>query len=219
MSKYFNKILLFITILSLSSCFEIVEEITMNDDGSGNILMTLNFSRSKSKIKSILLMDSINGYKVPSRYEVETRITDLKNQLTNIKGVSNVKVKSNFEDYIFNISCNFTNTNILNEIITHFNKNKSQELNKQFSYNKNTKTFKRTYNYNLSEEVKKISKKDREVFTDASITTIYRFQSLIIYSKNKKARISKNRKAIMLRVDVNNLLANKENIKNTIKLK
>jgi len=47
-------------VLSLSSCFEIVEEITMNDDGSGNILMTLNFSRSKSKIKSILLMDSIN---------------------------------------------------------------------------------------------------------------------------------------------------------------
>jgi len=219
MNKYFNRIFLFISILSFSSCFEIIEEISMNNDGSGNVLLTLNFSRSKSKIKSILLMDSINGYKVPSRYEVETRIADLKNQLTNIKGVSNVKSNSNFEDYIFNISCNFTNTNVLNEIIKHFNKNKSQELNKQFVYNKNTKTFRRTYNYNLSEEVKKINKKDREIFTNASITTIYRFQSPIIYSKNKLARISKNKKAIMLRVDVNNLLANKENIKNTIKLK
>ena len=203
----------------LSSCFEIIEEITINKDGSGNILLTLNFSRSKSNINSIMLLDSVNNYKVPSEQEIKTRIAGIKSQITNISGVSNVKTNSNFEDYIFNISCNFTNVSVLNKVITSFNKNKDIEINKQFSYNKNTKTFTRTYNYDLQKEVQKIKKKDKEVLKDASYTSIYRFQSPILSSKNKLAKISKSRKAIMLRVDVNEMVANKQNIKNTIKLK
>jgi len=219
MQKYLSKIILLLLIIMLSSCFEIIEEITINKDGSGNILLTLNFSRSKSNINSIMLLDSVNNYKVPSEQEIKTRIAGIKSQITNISGVSNVKTNSNFEDYIFNISCNFTNVSVLNKVITSFNKNKDIEINKQFSYNKNTKTFTRTYNYDLQKEVQKIKKKDKEVLKDASYTSIYRFQSPILSSKNKLAKISKSRKAIMLRVDVNEMVANKQNIKNTIKLK
>jgi len=222
MKKYiFNVVLLSISFL-FTSCFEVVEEISLNDNGSGNISMTINLSRSKTKVSSIMLMDTINGYKVPKKREVEKHIQEIVTALKSIKGVSNVKYSTDFTDFIFNVSCDFANVDVLNKVILHFttrNQANAVTNSKQFSYNKNTKTFVRTYKYNLAREMQKISKKDRAVLRDASITTIYRFQSPIAMSKNKVARISKNKKAIMLSVSVKEMINHKTNIKNTIQLK
>ncbi len=222
MKKNIFKFFLLSTIFLFTSCFEVVEEISLNDNGSGNISMTINLSRSKTKVSSIMLMDSINGYKVPKRPEIQKHIQKIVSELKHINGVKNVKYSTDFNDYIFNISCDFANVNVLNKVVLHFTARSQANAvtnTKQFSYNKNTKTFVRTYKYNLSREMQKVSKKDRAVLKNASITTIYRFQSPIAISKNKAARISKNRKAIMLRVGVQEMINNKTNIKNTIQLK
>lgn len=166
-----------------------------------------------------MLLDSVNGYKVPSKHEIETRIANIKKQLLTIKGVSKIQTSLNLEDYVFSVSCNFTNVDVLNKVISNFNNNKNITNNRQFNFNKKTKTFTRTYNYDLRKEVQKVNKKDQEILKDASVTTIYRFQSPILTSRNKLGKISKNRKAIMLRVEVSDMLANRQNIKNTIKLK
>ena len=222
MKRYIINLSLLLSLFLFTGCFEIIEEISLNDNGSGNISMTANLSRSKTKISSIMLMDTINGYKVPKKNDIKKHINKIVSELKQIKGVSNVKYNTDFNDYIFNISCDFTDVDVLNKVVLHFTtKNNANAVTKakQFSYNKKTKTFVRTYRYNLAREMQKVSTKDKKILQNASVTTIYRFQSPIISSKNRNAHISRSRKAIMLKADMQEMIKNKINIKNTIQLK
>jgi len=222
MKKLFIKISILLSLLTLISCFEIVEDITINDDGSGKILLALNLSKSKTKLKSIMLLDSINGYKIPSKTDITKSITDIKTQIGKIKGVTNVKSMTDFKDYIFTVSCNFNNVNALNTIISSFSSSSEKKLiskNKHFTYNKATHSFSRNYHYNLAKETKKMNTKDKAIFQDASITTIYRFESDVVSVKNKNAKVSGNKKAVFLKVSAQDIINNKSNIKNTIQLK
>lgn len=220
--KYLLGICLISLTLVFSGCFEVLEEITLNDDGSGKITMTLNLSRSTTKLNSIMLMDSINNYKVPSREDIRTNIEKMTAEISKIDGVSNVTNKINFDDFIFSVSCDFTNIDVLNSVITHFSTEGHAarvENIKQFVYDASRKVFSRNYHYNLSKEIDKVRKQDREILNEASVTTIYRFESPITDSKNTNARIAGNKKAIMLKVDVPDIISNTKNIKNTITLK
>nr|BFF39643.1 hypothetical protein BACY1_14480 [Tenacibaculum mesophilum] len=62
-----------ISILLFTSCFEFVEEVSFNKDGSGSAVLTINLSKSKTKLASIMLLDSINGYKVPSKVTIRKK--------------------------------------------------------------------------------------------------------------------------------------------------
>lgn len=205
----------------LTGCFEVVEEITLNDDGSGQITMTVNISRSKTKLNSIMLMDSINNYKVPSKADINKNMVKMVAEIESIKGVSNVSHQANFDDFIFSVTCDFSNVDVLNDVIEHFSTDSHAaevSKNKQFTYDANRKVFTRNYNYNLSREIQKVKQKDREILTEATVTTIYRFQSLISSAKNSGSKIAGNKKAVMLKIDVPDMISNKKNIKNTITL-
>lgn len=204
-----------------SGCFELIEEIKLNDDGSGHIEVTLNISKSKTKLQSIMLMDSINNYKVPSKEEISKNIKTITAEIGKIDGVTGVKQRIDFDEFIFAISCDFTNIEVLNEVISHFNSQSDAHINintDQFSYDKKKKIFKRKYEYNLASEIKKVRSADRKVLQDATITTIYRFDSTIANATNQSAKISGSKNAIMLKVGVQDMIADKKSIKNSITL-
>ena len=54
-------ILFIFLIPTLSSCFQIIEEITMRNDGTGDVLLTINLSQSKTKVATVMLLDSVQG--------------------------------------------------------------------------------------------------------------------------------------------------------------
>ncbi|MEC3880624.1 hypothetical protein [Parapedobacter sp. 10938] len=58
-----------------SSCFQLIKEMTVNSDGSGTFALTANLSQSRSKLASVMLLDSINGHKVPSKPDVRKEIS------------------------------------------------------------------------------------------------------------------------------------------------
>ncbi len=204
-----------------TSCFEIIEEVSFNKDGSGHVTLTVNLSKSRTKLNSIMLLDSINNYKVPSKIEIKNKIAQVIQKVKQIEGISNVKNSSDFNDYIFTVSCNFTNVEALNMVISNFSSKKEASIIKQqqhFSFDTSQNTFTRNYHYDLSQEFKKTNMEDRKVFETATMTTIYRFESPIISSKNPTAKISGSKKAIMLRVNAQDIIKNKNTIKNQIKL-
>ena len=94
--KYFLFLFLLIIACTFQSCFEIIEEVEMHSDGTGQLMFTLNLSQSKSKMASIMLLDSINGYKVPSKKDIKKSIDELVADLKKAEGVSNVKKKEDF---------------------------------------------------------------------------------------------------------------------------
>ena len=218
--KRFHLLLIGLLVLC-TSCFEIVEEVSFNKDGSGHIMLTVNLSKSRTKINSIMLMDSVNNYKVPSKTTINNKIAEAIQKIKQIEGVSNVKNTSNYNEYIFTVSCDFTNVEALNTVISNFSSKKDAVLIKQqqhFSFNKSENLFTRNYHYNLSKEFSKTKMEDRKVFETASLTTIYRFETPIISSKNPIAKISGSKKAIMLRVNALDIIKNKNSIKNQIQI-
>jgi hypothetical protein len=79
-------------LLFLSSCIEIIDDVQMNNEGSGSFKYTINLSASKVKITSILALDSLDGKKVPSRTEITDRISAISKKLASKSGISNVSI-------------------------------------------------------------------------------------------------------------------------------
>lgn len=207
--------------LMLTGCFEVVEEVSFNADGSGTINLTVNLSRSKSKINATLLLDSVNNQKVPTKTEISDYFSDMVSKIKKMPGISQVNSSIDLDEYIFTLKCDFNNVETLNGVIAHFSSKKEAEAikkHKPFTYDRTGKTFTRNYHYNLEDAVAKNDIEDRKLFDTATITTIYRFPSEIVSSANPEAKVSKNKKAIMLRLTAADVLKNDKSIKNTIKI-
>lgn len=208
-----------------SSCFDVLEEINLNKDGSGTMVFTVNMSKSKTKLASIMLLDSINGRKVPSQDDIETGIRDVIAHLKKSKGISNIKHSKDFENYIFSISCDFENVNSLNGITSEFirqqNKRENTDFNtSNFGYDKNAMVFERRFKYdsNLKKSFNYLKKEDKQVFEDANFIAIYRFKNYVENTSNKLAKVAPSKKAVMLKVDAMSFIFGEKTIQNKIQL-
>lgn len=222
MHKISKPVLWVVSMLILSattSCFEIIEEINLNDDGTGNFDFTINMSQGKIQINSMLLLDSINGNAVPKIEDLKKAMRRVAFELKKDSSISDLKIKEDWEDYIFSISGNFQDIDALNRAIKNINtiftpKGYVPELYDNFKYKDNV--FERLYSYNLVNEYNTLSQKDKTAFKNARYTTIYRFNSPVKSYSNTNALKSKSGKAVMLKVNVKDLVTNKNTIKNTI---
>lgn len=204
-----------------TGCFEFVEEVSFNKDGSGSAVLTINLSKSKTKLASIMLLDSVNGYKVPSKASIRNKVNEMVRKIQQTKGVHNVKNTLDFNEFIVTVSCDFDNVEALNEVISNFSSKKHAVAIKNqqhFTYNKSNKTFIRSHHFDLGKEFQKTKMQDREVFETATYTSVYRFEEPIESSANNQARISKSKKAIMLHLQAQDIISNKQTIKNNIQL-
>ena len=216
-------IILFLVVFLLPSCFEIIEEVNLNDDGSGTFCYTINMSQSKLEINSMFLLDSINGRPMPHKEQLVEAFDKVENALKEEQDLSNIQSKRNWDNYIFSVSGSFVNVVALNKAInkinTMFNRPGMYKTVIQDNYIFEGKVFTRLYNYNLLNEYNSMSGKDKNVFNNAKYTTIYRFSSPIASYSNADALKSKNGKSVMLKVNVKDLITNTKTIKNSINLK
>jgi hypothetical protein len=206
----------------LTSCFQVIEEISLKADGSGEAKITLNLSQSKSKVASILLMDSINGRKVPNEKEIRKFLNETVAELSKNDGITNVKQSLDMKTYIASVSFNFKNVTAVNNLTASMlKKQKVKQANSnKFLYDKNTGTFKREYVYSAQTktEYNKLKAEDKDVFKTATYTSIYRFENTVLSNTNQLAKLSPSGKAVMMNMPVMELINGKANISGTIQL-
>lgn len=208
----------------MTSCFDVIDEINLKKDGSGDFLLTVNMSKSKTKLESIMLLESFRDHKIPSKEEVEKYIDDLVQFLQDTKGLSNVKRTIDFEEFIFSIGFDFTSVENINsaiEALTIKNTKKPKSFNLRYSYNASTKQYSRNFIPNAVDQTnfEKLGAEDKNMFNEAIYISISRFDSMISTCSNKKAKISKSGNAVMIRSSATNLLRERNNISNTVQLK
>uniref|UniRef100_F4C1Q9 Lipoprotein n=1 Tax=Sphingobacterium sp. (strain 21) TaxID=743722 RepID=F4C1Q9_SPHS2 len=215
-------VLLFFSTISLSACFEVIEEINVHKNGSGNMTVTLNLSQSKTKLSSVMLLDSINGYKVPDKVQIQRNLNEAVAILKKTPGISSFKHRVDFENFIAFVSFSFEkvdNLNHLSKII--YEKLKIKPTGKSL-YNFDTRTQLFSRNYTYAQEAKsaymKLKEADKQVFKNASYTCIYRFDSVVKQSTNKQAKLSGTKKAVMLHTSILDLINGRANITNQIQL-
>lgn len=222
MKRYLFFILFSLSCVLFSSCFQLIEEIAMNTDGSGSFTLTANLSQSRSKLASVMLLDSINGYKVPSKREIQKKIEEASTTLRGVKGISNVSHSVDFDKYILTIRFSFQHVANLNDITALiFDKLAIKAANSSsYSYHTGSKTFMRHYTPNLQakSEYQKLKQADKAIFENATYTNIYRFDHPVIKQSNNRAKVAASKKAVMLQCGVLDLIEGKINISNNIQL-
>lgn len=222
----FKKILLYLLLFGatslMSSCFDVVEEVDLKSNGSGKIKAIVNLSKSKTKVASLMKLDKIDAVKIPTEQEIRTQASKINTILKNTKGISNVQYSLDFNNYIGTISCDFADIDALNTFTKALSAQFKTALSdySTYAYDKNTKTLTRTYKYNNQgqKELKKLKPENQQSLQDAYYTYIYRFDSTIKSQKNATAKVSPNKKAVLLKVNVVDIVNGKVNLSNTITL-
>ena len=215
-------IILVLPLLSLTSCIEIFDDLTIHNDGSGTFKYNVNLSSSKLKINSILALDSLNGVNVPSIEEIKSEIARVKSKFEIKPGISNVVIESNFTDFIFKIKCDFTNVNYLQnaikEVVTEEDLIKNAE---NLSHNwiswEGQKLTRDIPDLSFKKS-KELTANEIDLLTQGKYTSITRFDRTIEKFDNSTAKLSASKMAIMLQTNTYSLLQNAKLLENTIYL-
>lgn len=205
-----------------SSCFQIVEDITVKDDGSGRVVLMANFSESRTRLASIMLLDSVQGYKVPSKQDVQRELADIVAELRKVEGISQVSHSVDFDRFTAQIAFSFADVSKLNGVTDMvFRQFKIEAKNtSSYSLTKSGK-FSRQYHYdaNAGKAFKKLKEEDRRVFEGAKYTSIYRFDREVAQVSNTQAKTSASKTSVMLQAPVVDLITGRINVSNHIQLK
>ena len=207
----------------LSSCIEIIDDITMNADGSGTFKYNVNLSVSKVKINSVLALDSLEGKKIPSRDEIKGRINHFVLVLEQKNGISNVIVDSDMENYIIKLTCDFKSVRLLQDAITstleeELNEN-SNILNENLDWLTWTgDSFARSIPDFTIKKTKQLKPEEISLLKQGNYICISRFNRPVKECSNANAQIAKNNLAVMLKTNAYSLSQNLNLLENTIYL-
>ena len=205
-----------------TGCFEILEDITVKANGTGTFYYTVNMSQSKGKLKSVMSLDSVDGYRIPKKADILKDLEKAKTTMQAVKGISNVQVTSNFEDFIFSMKFDFTSVAALNEglqqLAQAFSTEKKRIPEADNNFSLTATFFERKSNYNPKKESSKLKAKDAEILAKATYTSVYHFEKTIKGFANKDAKLSPNKKNVMIKVNLLQLVKGEKQIANKIEL-
>jgi len=166
-------------------------------------------------------MKTVNGHEVPSKADITQKVTNLEKTIQKTVGISNVKTKLDFDNYILTLSCDFAKVNSLNSAVKNIGEkehNLQKAIEKSYDFDAAGKTFSRLNKFSLKDEYQKMSNADREIFATANYTSIFRFESDIAGSSNKESKVAGNKKAVMLKLNALDIITSKKSIENKINL-
>lgn len=220
--KIFYVSLIGFLLLTLTSCIEIIDDITINNDGSGTLKYTVNLSASKVKINSILALDSLEGQRVPSKDEILNRMESISKKLASKPGISNVDIETDMTNFVFKIKCDFSSINALQtavkDIIREESNDKSlKELEHSWLSWDGNKLVRSIPDVTL-ERIKNLKQEDAELLRQGNYTSITRFERPVDRFENPNAKLAGNKLAVMIKTNPYLLTQNYNLLENTIYL-
>lgn len=215
-------LLVFAISLLYSGCVEIIDDLSLNHDGSGTFKYNVNLSSSKVKINSVLALDSLDGKRVPTIGEISNRVNEITDLLKTKDGISNVEMISDYDNYIFKLSFDFENLAVLQNSIKEIamRENKGKEIpeleHKWLEYN--GEYLARSIPKITLKKVQEIKIEDRKLLHEGTYTSITRFENEILDAENPSSKFSKNNMAVMIRTDPYSLIENPGLLDNRIRI-
>jgi len=215
------KYLVFLLVLiSMTSCVEIIDDLTFKSDGSGTFKYTVNLSASKVKVNSLLALDSLDGKKVPSIQEIKDKITKYKEIIAQKEGISNVKVETDFTNFILKFQCDFSSIltlqKAIKEIVLDESKNKKEIESYWLTWEGNKLT--RSVPSITGDLTARLKKEDIEGLKKGNYISITRFDRTIEKCENTASLISANKMNVMLKITPHALIQNLNLLGNSIVL-
>ncbi len=209
-------------VLCGSSCFEIREEIDLQEDGSGYITLTLDFAQSKEQLREYWAAGQINGYRLPSEQDIHNLFRIVRNSIELTKGMGEASYTLDFDNFVGSVRAHFPDIHTLNEALTAV----SQNLDwlyvptfNQANYDFQGNEFHRCYP--LAEPVTDFSYNDlpfmaRFMLETTRLVGIYRFSQPIRQVSNPRAEIAPSQKAVRIELLLSELVQGQSTLDNCI---
>ena len=199
---------LIVLLLLLTSCIEIIDDVTLNSDGSGKFAYTINLSQSKIDVNAYLSLDYYDGKKVPSKDEIKQKIYDFRDMMNKQPGISECKTTINETDFIIKLNCNFTSIEKLQDAIFTVVETMSQKsVTKEYWVTKSNDTITKKIPDFIS-GYKSLTDSEKTKLNSGVYISILRFDKLIKSSNNQVSVISKNQSAVLTRINALELSQN-----------
>ncbi|MFK7784042.1 MAG: hypothetical protein AB8B56_02940 [Crocinitomicaceae bacterium] len=210
-------------LFSFTSCIEIIDDLAINEDGSGTFKYTVNLSSSKIKLNSYLALDSLDGKRVPSLDEIKGYVDDVIISLKGQEGISNLTIESNYSDFIFKLKLDFNSVENLQAAIKAVAQENSkkrylEELNHNWLEHTDKSLSRSIPKMNI-DRASRLSPEETKLLKEGTYTSITRFSKEVDRCDNADAVLAKNKKAVMVRTDAYSLSQKNQLLDNVIHLK
>lgn len=185
---------------SLSSCFDIFEKISFNEDHSGHAYFIADLSQSSDNIKGVLALQALfNKTEIPDSSLIKKTLLEFQARSEAYEGISNVVIKDNYNDYIFSMSLDFTNIQALNNFLQELTQSKQQKTEASLSevFQLSNSSFKRSA-ASISKRILEKSpiRIDSSLLLTAKYNYIYSFPRRIKAVDNKLAKTSAKQNSV-----------------------
>ncbi len=148
--RFYSLFIVVILAISLTSCFDLKEEVTINSNGSGSFIQTIDMGNNPMmqmalNMQSDSAKDDNNGMN-----KMDSTMEETKAKLSQVKGISNVKTASLTEELKYTIMYDFADVDALNRAINAAKKEKEGEvkiMEKVYSFKKGK--FTRANNFSM----------------------------------------------------------------------
>jgi hypothetical protein len=217
MKKFMNVLLFAASVFTMTACFDITEDITINKDGSGVYFCTTDASKLSEQLGMLAAMDT-TGQLIPKlKYSLDSSFSANFKKYASIKGVSNIKVDTSTA-YVYKVTLNFADVNALNAVNNVDKKEDSQK--NLFSWSKGTFARKESGigaagDMGMEDEQQKDMAKS--VLKDMKYTIIFRLPSKVSGMTNKEAKLSTDKKTVTIEGSLLDVMDKKMSLGNEVK--
>jgi hypothetical protein len=213
-------LLLALPLFLLTSCIDLIDDLTINRDGSGVLKISINLSKSKLKVNSILALDSLNGKRIPKIGEISSKIDYYAGIIKEKDGIKNVIVSKNNEEFIYKFTIEFSNIEKLEQSLKEvLNEENSSWVNFDFDWVKWENNVLTRNNIQIpASQLRKLKVEDVEALKTGNYVSITRFQDPVLEFTNELSKLSGDQKAVMIKTTAFNLAENTQLLKNTIRV-
>ena len=214
------KKVLFFSFLTLlfTSCFEILEEVDINANGTGKMSITLDMSESKESLKEYMNSGEVSGINLPDQKQLNAYLTQIKQTLESVEGMSNASSSGDFNEFIFTFTADFTNVKAMNKAVNKLTKELSKGMfSIENKYEYANGKFTRSFGSIISpEDYEKLPVMQRFVLESARMVSIYKFTKPIKKISNQNAELSPSKKSVKFESTLSDIAKGTKSVENTI---
>ena len=218
MKKIINAFLFVGMMFSMTACFDITEDVTVNKDGSGVFTSIMDATKLSEQLAVYASFDT-TGQMIPKmKYSLDSTFAQNFKKYRQIKGISNVKVDTS-KEYVYKVTVDFKDFTALNDVIN---------VDKKDSKDKNIYAW----------EKGKVSRKDiasgldglgmedesqkemlKQILKDMKYKIIFRVPQAVKNMTNKVATLSSDKKTVTLQCNLLDVMEAKTKLGNEVKYK
>ena len=207
------------TVTLFSSCFEILEEVTMNKDGSGVLALTVDISESAPTLKTYLQSAKMTGQNVPSQSNINDMLSVLENHFQTADGITNVQTVRDFDDYVFKIQGDFRDVAAMNAVMAKVTESftRGNLGGSVDNFITDGNTFSRLFPYPLDKiKYDEMGYMYQYMLESARFTNVYKFAAPVQAVSNHRAVLNADKTEVRLQQSLASIIKGTGSLENDI---